>query len=100
MSYDGVAAVTTDEIAAALLELAIVVARYNSYEYASIPVAGEGRTEELTLMLGPTIHLSTLSVSAAPAAEIAGSAEIAAQLRRRAQTFTNPLHALGIEADA
>lgn len=98
VSYDGVAAVTTDEVADALIAFALVVARYSSYECATIPVAVSGRREELTVMLGPTIHLSTLTTSAEDAVDIAGAAEVAMQLRARADAFTSPAIFAGADA--
>lgn len=90
--YDGVAAVTTDDVAEALMELAIAVARYRVYECATIPVAVQGRSEELALMLGPTIHLSALTDSRGDGLVIAGAEAAATALRRRATTLTDPLH--------
>jgi hypothetical protein len=93
ISYDGVAAVTTDDVAEALLELAMAVARYRVYETVTVPVVVDGMSEELTLMLGPTIHLSALTVPSAARPQVEGADAAARSIRRRARTLVDPLHA-------
>lgn len=88
--YDGVAAVTNDEVADALVGYALVVAQYSTYATVTIPVLVEGRREELTLMLGPTIHLSAISASAAQQVRLDGTGEVVGELQRRAARLTEP----------
>ena len=91
IAYDGVAVLTTDAVADAVLDLAIIVARFSSYERVTIPVLVHGDPEELTLMLGPTIHISTLTDATKPELELEGASDVAAALRRRTETFLDPL---------
>jgi hypothetical protein len=96
LHYDGVAAVTDDDIADAVLGLAIAVARYGQYELVSIPVIAQGRIEELTFMLGPTIHLSALTTERlAGDPDLEDAVAVAEGIRRRAEELDDPLRPLG-----
>lgn len=94
ISYDGVAAITTDEVADAILDLAVAIARFNRYEQVAVPVVVAGVREQLTLMLGPTIHVSSLTASTVAPVEIEGASETAEEIRQRAQAISDPLHAV------
>jgi hypothetical protein len=94
ISYDGVAAATDDEIADAVLDLAISVARYSRYEQVTFPVLIGGAEEELTLMLGPTIHISALTIGSSRATGVEGGAQAAARIRARTKALNDPLHAV------
>ena len=98
IAYDGVSAITTDEVAEALMAFALTVARYSSYETATIPVVVHGQVERLTLMLGPTIHLSTLTVPTGEEPVLADGAAAAARLRERAAALAEPPRHLGLAA--
>jgi hypothetical protein len=87
--YDGVAARTDDRVADAVLELAIALARFRQYEAATLPVLVDGRTQQLSVMLGPTIHVSALTVEGAE--RVDGAEEAAARIRRRLQEITEPM---------
>lgn len=99
VAYDGMAAVTTDEVADALMELALAVAQFGTCEAATIPVVVLGQIEQLTLMPGPTIHLSALTVSAGTSLDVAGSGEVAARLRDRAAVVTDPLRSVHLRVE-
>lgn len=92
--YDGVAAVTHDEVAAAVLQLTLVAAQYRRYEAVTIPVLVNGRTEELTLILGPTIHVSALTVPYTGEPEIEGVREAIERITERAVALAAPLRPL------
>ena len=101
ISYDGVAAATEDAVADAVLEFTMVVARYGLYERVTVPVLVAGRTERLTLVLGPTIHLSLLTDSSGViAADIEGAAEAVEEIRRRTEAITAPLESVAEGASA
>lgn len=98
--YDGVAAETHDDIANAVLELALAVARYRQYELVTFPVVAEGRVEDLTLMVGPTIHVSTLSGASSTDLEIDDPAEVVERIRQQAARVSEPLYPFGNDLDA
>jgi hypothetical protein len=96
--YDGVAAVTDDDIADAVVDLALVLAQYSHYEAATVPVVVDGAVEELTVILGPTIHLSTLTAPAA-GPPIEGASAVAERIRLRAMELVEPLQQPGDGAE-
>jgi hypothetical protein len=93
--YDGVAAVTQDDVAAAVLQLALVAAQYRRYEAVTLPVLVHGQTEELTLILGPTIHLSALTQPYSGEPEIEGAVDAVLRITERAKALAAPLRPLG-----
>lgn len=94
VSYDGVAATTDDRVADAVLALATALARFNRYETVAFPVLIDDRTEELTLMLGPTIHISSLTLSSGTRTSVAGADEVVTRISARIEALTDPLHAV------
>lgn len=97
--YDGVAADTHEEVADAVLALALAVARFRQYELVTFPVVVDGRIEQLTLMVGPTIHVSTLSVLGSEGASIPDAAEVVARIRDQAGRIAEPPHPFGGDLD-
>ncbi|WP_375388585.1 hypothetical protein [uncultured Amnibacterium sp.] len=92
ISYDGVAVATDDAVADAVIQLAIAIARYGRYEPVTIPVLVDGRGEELTLMLGPTIHISSLTFPSPPGVVVDGAEAAASGIRARIRALDGPLH--------
>lgn len=88
--YDGVAALTEDEIADAVMNLATTLAQYGQYESFVLPVLVEDRVESLTLMLGPTIHISTLTSPPRPGVTIPNAARTAQTIQHRVRTLVHP----------
>lgn len=101
VSYDGVAAITEDAVADAVLDFTMAVARYARYESVTFPVLVGGRTERLTLVLGPTIHLSLLTEPPGSAdGSVEGADQAVAVIRRRTLDVVDPPLSVADEAGA
>ena len=88
--YDGVAALTEDEIADAVMDLATTLAQYGQYEATVLPVLVDDRVESLTLMLGPTIHVSTLTSPPRPGVAIPSADRAVLAIRARVHALVHP----------
>ena len=101
VEYDGVAAITEDAVADAVLDFTMTAARYARYESVTFPVLVGSRTELLTLVLGPTIHLSLLTEPTGSAAgSVDGADEAAVAIRRRTLDLVDPPLSVADEAGA